>query len=598
MTEWKLNGVDYKVSVSRQWTDGGIISFKVVDWREDQHPRDRRGRFGRKPGGGGDLVQPVNNATRGADLGVPDGRPVLYTEDREAILKMGFDAPGQPDNIRQAVRRLKARQTISAQQARGLAMAVRWHNESADVPEKQQRNNERAANWLSATAAEIESRHEPSMLKYAVEGRTTAKDVEDGRLVALVDAYGTPEVVTVASSKSNTWGITTLRVRFPDGTEADRVLLGKAQVYHVKPNASAHAPSADPKAEDMKQYRTREPLALYDGANTGPGGVASYQGWFDVLQKSGRDSDPIPVKDLTIQGYKVADGLAFRRNGMSYLVERRPGESDADALARAEKGVTGIEEVLSRVPESRRSLQKGLAMLEGRNPKDAHWEKVYKTRGFESAATGGNGSTTMWGGHPPRGSTLMHEFGHNLDHSYPGNLSGGRANVAPGQKVSWDRAGELDREINAFHQLVFTSTTPSGHPITLNEKGVSTYGASAPGEDFAEAFRLWMYDRKYGKLGEVRSREGVYPVRFADLFPERAAILDASVGLKSDVVTPLRQRLRDRAEEQFMQRMRARADHPNWPTVKASDLYGGSGLPRDDVKIAFARARHRFTSGK
>lgn len=55
--------------------------------------------------------------------------------------------------------------------------------------------------------------------------------------------------------------------------------------------------------------------------------------------------------------------------------------------------------------------------------------------------------------------------------------------------------------------------------------GVSDYGSSKPVEDWAEAFRLYLRDRRDGRLGETPST--LAPVTFADLYPARAELLDA-----------------------------------------------------------------------
>jgi hypothetical protein len=171
-------------------------------------------------------------ATKGEALGVPAVRPVLYTEDREEIFKMGFEKdPGYSQNVKDAVARLRARQTISAPQASELADAVRAYNQRSDIPDKKRRTNARAANWLDAAAAEIEGREQPDLAVQTSVEKVKAADLAVGDTVALVGRDRSVDVVTVRGVKSNTWGVTTLNVEHSDGREEAREVLSKANAY-------------------------------------------------------------------------------------------------------------------------------------------------------------------------------------------------------------------------------------------------------------------------------------------------------------------------------------------------------------------------------
>ncbi len=60
-----------------------------------------------------------------------------------------------------------------------------------------------------------------------------------------------------------------------------------------------------------------------------------------------------------------------------------------------------LESVFHAVPQAKAALQRGLALLEGKNPADSYWEKKYNMAGFHSAATGGFGGTVVWDGNEP-----------------------------------------------------------------------------------------------------------------------------------------------------------------------------------------------------
>lgn len=261
MTSWSVRTITYRLEgESKSWRLGPVqFKSRRPRWRPDEHPRDRRGRFAEKPGGPGfaaeapprraasgvaeepeaspkttaqhQLAQPAR-ATKGETLGVPTVRPVLYTEDREEIFKMGFEAdPSQSQNVKDAVARLRARQTVSAAQASELADAIRGYNQGPDIPEKKRRTNARAANWLDAAAAEIEGREPPQVPGRDTVVKTTAKELAHGDTVALVGPDRSVDVVTVRGAKSNTWGVTTLTVEHQDGREEVREVLSKASAY-------------------------------------------------------------------------------------------------------------------------------------------------------------------------------------------------------------------------------------------------------------------------------------------------------------------------------------------------------------------------------
>lgn len=303
-----------------------------------------------------------------------------------------------------------------------------------------------------------------------------------------------------------------------------------------------------------------EPKAIHNGLN-GPGGVYGGTGspvsWYDRLHQD--HADYIPVVDLDIQGYKVGSGLATRRNGISYLMETPDGAPITDAMRQAfEEHIAKIQTVLADVPDGARKYQRGYAILEGRNPADAHWAKQYNMADFKSAATGGNGGTTFWGSQNINPGTIVHELGHNLDSGHaaskPGHwLSDGAVKAKYTAQVSgtevdigWDTMHLLDQNVTAradFAQAFHPTRVGNSHPIVFGDKGVTDYGSKSPHEDFAEAFRLYVKDRREGKLGYMSPEPGQTlgtNVRFSDLYPERAKFFDKLLGTTTDYETPYR----------------------------------------------------------
>lgn len=351
----------------------------------------------------------------------------------------------------------------------------------------------------------------------------------------------------------------------------------------------------------------------------GPGAVLPGERWYDKLTA---DTEPIPVRGVHVEGgYVVEHGLAMRKGGVSYLVETPAavdpaGGDDASASARARltKASTTYATFLATVPEERRGLQRGVALLAGKNPADAKWEQKYGVPGFTSAATGGMGGTTWWNGNAVHPGLAAHEFGHNLDsgvHLPNQWLSASPTPVLEGQARSWEGSGNLDRQtqsawtINPELKGRFVETRPDpSHPITLDAKSVTTYGAHSPSEDFAESVRLYLKDRREGKLGYVKPEGGTglgANVRFADLWPERAKVLDAAFGLKSDYDTAFVKQQKDAAAKAV--RDRSISVHEATQTQGAvpeslslDDLIGRFGLSETNAAAAWDDGHKQFTA--
>lgn len=77
-----------------------------------------------------------------------------------------------------------------------------------------------------------------------------------------------------------------------------------------------------------------------------------------------------------------------------------------------------IADALGSVPTGQLDSIRQVVISPNQNPKDSEWAVTYKTPGFTSAATGGNGGVTFYPSHSAwtqelADSTMIHEGGHN-----------------------------------------------------------------------------------------------------------------------------------------------------------------------------------------
>jgi hypothetical protein len=310
------------------------------------------------------------------------------------------------------------------------------------------------------------------------------------------------------------------------------------------PDAVAEAAASDAAANSAAGPQGQsKPTALYNVTDAmidqglfGPGGIIEGHAWHDqLIATAGPNSDPIPVAHLHVQGaYIIASGWAQTIDGKAYLVEQKPDESAEEAGARMHAAAATLKAVLQFAPPDHHGVQRGIALLNGPNPQDSHWAEAYGLADFKSDAIGGNGTTTFFNGTTPDPALLAHEYGHNVDSDSHLSSQWFSTVATPswtGQHMSWSDAISRDADISAFYQGRFTETRP-GKPIVLGKGGVTDYAQVSPQEDFAESVRLWLRDRRYGKVGYDPTTGD--NIRFADLFPERAKVLDARFGTKTD----------------------------------------------------------------
>jgi DNA-binding MarR family transcriptional regulator len=264
--------------------------------------------------------------------------------------------------------------------------------------------------------------------------------------------------------------------------------------------------------------------------------------WHRQLPPGDTDADGVPVRDLKLSsGYVVGRGRMVRRNGTTYLIEDQPGQNH-DAV------VSFLDRFQSSLPHAR-TLQHGIAWLNGANPDDGYWAKRFGTE-HVSAMTASKGKVHVWGAgtrmHPNDVEfSLRHEYGHNVDGRGPALLA-----KVNSEGPAWRAAIGADSHVPLPPGFVPHNVLEDG----VDKKhgagrevpdGVTDYGKSSLLEDFAESVMMYLQH----EVGRVHAHgqhpNGSLPVFFRDLFPQRAALLDR---VFSDIAEQQRAILRARGD--------------------------------------------------
>jgi len=370
----------------------------------------------------------------------------------------------------------------------------------------------------------------------------------DGQVVAIDEDFTSSEKGVLPSERTTKEEPTTLEV--PPLHPSCRCIIVTEQVeaepgrtVDLEPAGSAasgspaaETPSDTPPGPAAPETPPEAPLpAAGSGAPSNPDvftGAASYYGdWAaSIPAETGWDA-PVAVSNLEIiprssisGNYVIDTGHVFRVDGRAYLVETNPAW--LDPVAAAANYAREAEAVFRTFPAELADLQTGFVGLQGANPDDAYWAVQYNRPGFTSNATGGNGTTTMYGGSTPTLGSLRHEAGHTLDYSlgqsaWRGVSADAEWSMAMATDSISNRAIEEAGARSFDNNLGHSSRGGGSHVLLGDARGLTGYGMSAPVEDFAEAVRLFLYSHDHDGLGFVAG-ERAY---FADLFPGRAALL-------------------------------------------------------------------------
>lgn len=243
---------------------------------------------------------------------------------------------------------------------------------------------------------------------------------------------------------------------------------------------------------------------------------------------------PLAIRHyITDQGYKITRGFAIKKNGIGYLIETDAASPHRDSPYGPARIVKELEDIHAGLPDGNK-YQRTYGWNLGRSPGDEYWAKKFNNPNQRALASAGGGHVDIWdqsnpnfGGDGPKRykDSLHHEYGHNVDGH--GQLSradyisvsarwsdaarndSGRLSQLPGME------GFTPRYYTDMHPVSITSDPTRGW-----EFGVSRYGKSSPGEDFAESIAQYMMMKP---LGRTRDGKDWY---FWDLFPSRAAQLE------------------------------------------------------------------------
>jgi hypothetical protein len=499
-----------------------------------------------KPTGTATEVLPPGPGPKTTVQGVSAIKPDLTTSYRNVIGEYDFEQPWNPPVLREAAWNVRNKKPLNAAQADALGDALR--DQKASATPARQRVLDRISTRMDTVSQALTGIHPQNIPAHTTAKKIKPGEAKPGDVIALPGRGGAADTRLVLSNKEF-YGQQKMVLASKDGSKEERLVHLQSDMFRLGDDATPGdsgktgdtAPTG-PKAQDMGRPKGAVPAALYDGPG-GAGAVDGTQRWYDVLAESGMKNTPlIPVAGLTIQGHTIHDGVAQRRNGRSFLAERRLGETDDEMADRIDRAAKTLDQVLSVLPPGYDTapVLRGMALVEGLNPADKHWEKKYGISGFTSGATGGMGGITVWAGNDPDPAVIAHEFGHNVDTHLHGNgsfFSDQKTPVLTGQIGTWEEAIAGDLKSSGFYaDGRFKETRPgTGHKITPGEKGPTSYGGSSTHEDFAESVRLWMKDRREGKIGfDPKSvpAGGSFgdDIRFADLYPARARILDVAFG--------------------------------------------------------------------
>ena len=245
------------------------------------------------------------------------------------------------------------------------------------------------------------------------------------------------------------------------------------------------------------------------------------------------DSRGVPVRDFTPLlggGYTIKNGTAWRRNGVTYVVEH---DETGEGKRRAIEAAKVMEHHHQSLPAGARQYQRSYVWNSGSNPEDPEFAKRLGVEKFRSVMTAGSGDTHIWQPgvkRTPEGrvdatqliSDLNHEFGHNADTdgiSGSGGWHEAGANANPARYINPSTWVPSSARGGRAKKMLLKPQPGARYPY-----GITPYGGSSDIEDFAESVDLYLQ----GKIGygELLDQPGMSALWFRDLFPERAAILD------------------------------------------------------------------------
>lgn len=162
---------------------------------------------------------------------------------------------------------------------------------------------------------------------------------------------------------------------------------------------------------------------------------------------------------------------------------------------------------------------------------DRYFERAYGIPGFQAVAAGGGGSITMFGGRPYTEGVLFHELGHNLSLSSREWRDAVRTDDA--KLLELAKLGTL--AANPF-EFVPDPVRRARWSPRLAPGAVTPYGASAIGEDIAEALHLLMSERRFGHgFASITDASGATrALTFGEAYAARTRVLERAARVDLD----------------------------------------------------------------
>ena len=256
---------------------------------------------------------------------------------------------------------------------------------------------------------------------------------------------------------------------------------------HEEPNTASTVNQLSPQELDRERRRYSH---IYDSLRTGQPQTFRNSRGEQVTYALRANRDQGDYRNYTLQ---------IGRNQVEVNLANRVDE--ATALGR-------ISDYYSLQPEQLRGAVETIKVEMGANPRNSYWEKEYGMPGFQSAAVGGGGRITVFGGLPQlKERTFHHEFGHNI-----GNA------VRIAQDRESRRAGTLssDRALDRQTGDADSPNLPRGHSAARQADGrsVTSYGDRSIAEDFAEFYEEYLLAKGRGN-NAVQQLKRNFPNRFA-----------------------------------------------------------------------------------
>lgn len=168
-----------------------------------------------------------------------------------------------------------------------------------------------------------------------------------------------------------------------------------------------------------------------------------------------------------------------------------------------------------------------ISIVGGRSPNDSIYAKMYRIPEFRSAATTDTRSTILWEGGLRLDDTLTlyHEMGHSFGY-----------NSGPPVVGKWVIAQAKDKTFG--QKLLQGGSFDPQRPVPgkvaaqIGRSSVSEYGSVASNEDWAESVGMYLQsaagERTFGEIAVAGGQ--TRPALFADVYPERAKLIDEALG--------------------------------------------------------------------